>query len=174
LVTVTAISLWAHTHSGHRWEVQTQVLTVHLVAWSACLALAAWLSPAVARLTGAGLWSFRLAVTLVVVTITLTGIGGLLNQTIAPQYGLGLFALAVGFAMLCAARLWDLFAASAVLLGLNGLLVAGMVRWLFDDTRGDWIGRLLLTGFFAAAVLAMSVTVVMRLDRRMQAREATP
>ncbi len=173
LVAATAISLWTHTHSGHRWEVQTDQLQVHLLGWSACLALAAWLSPAMARLSGAGLWSFRLAVVLVVFAITLTGIGGLLDRTIAPQYPLGVLVLAVGFAMLCVDKGWDVFAASAVALGLNGLLVAGLVRWLFDDAAGDWIGRLLLLGLLAAGLLAVSVSVVMRIARKQSARGAT-
>ena len=166
LVAVTAISLWTHTYSGHRWGVEQGQLSVHLVAWSACLGLAAVLSPACTRWTGAGVWSFRTAVTLAVMAITLTAIGGLFHKPVQPQYLLGLLIFALGLALLNVSTLFDVFAISAVALGVNTLLVVGIARWLFDSGgSGDWIGRLMLMGLMAAGLLAGTVSGILTLTR---------
>lgn len=167
LVVVTAISLWVHTYSGHRWGVQPEQLQVHLLAWSATLVLVGALSTSLKRYTGAGIWGFRSAVTLAVVAVTMTAMGGLFFGTVKAQYPLGLLLLALVAGLLSTPRLFEVFALSAVALGLNALLVGGLVRWLGEGSRnGDWLGRLLLIGLFAAALLAASVSGILRLSRR--------
>lgn len=167
LVAVTAIALWTHTYSGHRWSVQPELLRVHLLAWTAMLALAGALSPGLQRYSGAGIWSFRSTATLAVTAITLTALGGLFFNAIRAQYALGLVLLTLYAGLLGSARWFDVFALSAVALGLNALLVGGLVRWLGDHSGGhDWLGRLLLIGLFAAALLSVSVSGVLKLSRR--------
>lgn len=167
LVMMTAISLWTHTHSGHRWSVEPQQLNVHLLAWAAALTLVGGLSQGLQRYTGAGVWAFRTAVTLAVVAFTLTAMGGLFYKTVGPQYALGVLLLAASAGALCDRRMFDIFAISAVALGLNALLVGGLVRWLSESGQhGDWIGRLLLIGLFAAGVLSASVSSILKLSRR--------
>lgn len=167
LVVVTAISLWTHTYSGHRWSAEPDLLDVHLIAWTATLVLTASLSSGLQRFTGAGIWSFRTAVTLAVVAVTLTALGGLLRSSVGSQYTLGLLLLLACAALLSTMRLFDIFALSAVALGLNALLVIGLVRWLGEDYwRSDWLGPLLLVGLFAAGLLAASVSGILRLSRR--------
>jgi uncharacterized membrane protein len=167
LVVVTGISLWTHTYSGHRWGVESGQLSVHLIAWSTCLGLAAVLSPVCTRWTGAGVWSFRTAATLAVMAITLTAIGGLFHKPVQPQYLLGLLIFALGLALLNVSALFDVFAISAVALGINTLLVVGIARWLFDSGgSGDWIGRLMLMGLMAAGLLAGTVSAILTLTRR--------
>lgn len=167
LVVVTAISLWVHTYSGHRWNVQPDQLQVHLLAWSATLVVVASLSSRWQRYTGAGIWAFRTAVTLAVVAITMTALGGLFFDSVGAQYTLGLLLLALCAALLGTVRHFDVFALSAVALGLNALLVCGLVRWLGEGSWGnDWLGRLLLIGLFAAGLLAASVSGILRLSRR--------
>ncbi len=167
LVMVTAISLWTHTHSGHRWSVEPAQLSVHLWAWGAMLVLVAGLSQGLQRFTGAGVWGFRTAATLAVVAFTLTALGGLFYKTVGPQYALGAVVLAVCAAALCTPRLFDIFALSAVALGLNALLVAGLARWMAEDySSGDWIGRLFFLGLVAAGLLSASVSTILKLSRR--------
>lgn len=90
LVAMTAIALWTHTYSGHRWSVEPDLLRVHLLAWTATLLLAGVLSPALDRFTGAGPWGFRAAVTLAVVAITTTALGALFHSSFSPHFYLGL------------------------------------------------------------------------------------
>ena len=174
LKVVTAISLWTHTYSGHRWGVDADQLSVHLAAWSSGLALVAALSPVCKRWTGAGVWSFRTAVTLTVAAITLTALGGLFHKPVQAQYGLGLLVFAVALALLNVSRLFDIFAISAVALGVNALLAIGAARWLFDNGGGgDWVGKLMLMGLISAGLLAGTVSGILQLVRRHAAAAAS-
>ena len=172
LVVVTAISLWTHTYSGHRWGMEADQLRVHLMAWSAGLALVAALSPASTRWTGAGVWSFRTAVTLTVAAITLTALGGLFHKPVLAHYVLGLLAFALGLALLNVRAWFDIFAISAVALGLNTLLAGGVARVLFDN-GGDWVGKLMLMGLIAAGLLAGTVSGILQMARRHAAANST-
>lgn len=173
LVVVTAISLWTHTFSGHRWGVEADQLSVHLAAWTVGLALVAALSPLCTRWTGAAVWSFRTAVTLTMAAITLTALGGLFHKPVQAQYVLGLLVFAVGLALLNTRALFDIFAISAVALGVNALLAAGVARLLFDNGGSDWIGKLMLMGLIAAGLLAGTVSAILNLSRR-HARAGAP
>jgi uncharacterized membrane protein len=167
LVAMTAIALWTHTYSGHRWSVEPDLLRVHLLAWTATLLLAGALSPALNRFTGAGPWGFRTAVTLAVVAIATTALGGLFHSSVLPHFYLGLLVLLVAGALLCTPRSFDVFAVSAAALGVNALLVCGLVRWMGEGAwGGDWLGRLTLIGLFAAGLLAASVSGILKLGRR--------
>ncbi len=173
LVVVTAISLWTHTFNGHRWGVEGDQLRVHLMAWTAGLALVAALNPLCTRWTGAGVWSFRTAVTLTVAAITLTALGGLFHSPVQAQYALGLLVFAVGLALLNTRALFDIFAISAVALGVNALLAIGVARVLFDNGGGgNWAGKLMLMGLITAAFLAGTVSGILHLAKRHAA--ATP
>lgn len=166
LVTMTAIALWIFAHAGHRWEVGADDLAVHALGWSAVVALAVALSAGGARYTGAGPWALRTVVTLGVLQVTLTGIGGLFHAAVAPHYVLALI-LASGAAAVLAQRItFDVYALSAVALGCNALLVAGLVRLLFRGRTDDPIGALFTLGIAAAGLLALSVSAILRLSRR--------
>ncbi len=170
LVVMTGLSLWTHTYSGHRWGVEADQLSVHVIAWSACLGLAVLLSAPLSRFTGAGVWGFRTAVTLAVAAITLTALGGLFHKPVQAQFALGLLILALGVAMLNARGLFDIFAISTAALGINTLLVLGVARWMFDaGGSGDWIGRFLAMGLIAAGLLAATVSGILALARHHQA-----
>ena len=166
VVVATAIALWLHAHVGHRWRVDPDDLDIHLIAWAAAFALVLALSSPLQRFTGAGPWALRTATTLLVVMLTLGALGGLFGSRVAPHYPLALAMLALAAAVLCLPRAFDVFALSAVALGINTLLVAGLARLLFNDGRGDTLGSLLLIGVAAAALLAMSVSAILRLARR--------
>ena len=174
LVAMTAISLWMHAHTGHRWRVEPDDLMAHLVGWVAALLVLGFLSAPLRRFTSAGPWALRTAATLTVVIITLTALGNLFSRTIGAHYALALVVLAVAAAAFSTRRGFDIFALSAVALGLNTLLVAGLARWLVEwGDDGDWLGRLFLIGIFAALMLAASVNGVLRLSRRHAARDAS-
>lgn len=167
LVASVGIALWTHAHVGHRWHVDARDLGTYLVAWGAGALLVAALSPLAARFTGAGAWAWRTAGALVVAMVTLTALGGLFfERAIAPHYAAGLLLLAVAATLLCTARWFDVFLLSAVALALDSLLIAGGVRALFWHGVRDPIGRLLLLGLLGAALLAASVTVILRVARR--------
>jgi uncharacterized membrane protein len=166
LVAMTAVSLWVHAHTGHRWRVAPDDLAAHLIGWGAALAVVAALGPWLGRVTGTGIWSRRTSVTLAAILITLTALGGLFHTPVAPHYLLGLVVLAGAAGVLCLRRMFDVFALSAVALGLDTLLVVGLGRALFDfGSGGDPIGRLFMIGIVAAGLLAGSVTLVMRIAR---------
>jgi hypothetical protein len=169
LVTMTAVSLWVHAHTGHRWRVEPDDLGVHLIGWSAALAVVAALAAPARHLTGAGDWSLRSAATLAVVIVTTTAVGALFSRSVGTHYALGLLVLAATALFFVWRGAFDLFALSAVALGLNTLVVAGLARMLFENQRGsDSIGSLLLLGLVAAGLLAASVNAVLTLARRRQ------
>ncbi|MDP2368919.1 DUF2157 domain-containing protein [Rhodoferax sp.] len=167
LIVVTGISLWVHAHTSHRWRVEPQDLGVYAAGWSAALALTLALSPALKRWSGAGPWAMRTAVTLTLIMITGTALGGLFQNEVAALYWLGLTLLVLAGAGLASKQLFEIYGLSAVSLGLNTLLIFGLGRALFHDSRGDnWLGAMLLLGLVAAALLAGTVSVLLRLSRR--------
>jgi uncharacterized membrane protein len=166
LVAMTAVSLWVYAHAGHRWQITPADLAVHAIGWGMALALVAALGPWLARFSGAGAWALRTAATLAVVLITATALGALLQASVAPHYWLALLLFAAAAVALALARWFDVFTLSAVALGLDTLLVVGLGRWLFSGSTHDAAGSLFLIGLFAAALLAASVSLVMRLSRR--------
>ena len=164
LVTVTAISLWTHAHVGQRWwRVERDDFGAYTLAWSAALLLVAALSRPAQRFTGAGLWALRTAATLAVVMISFSALGALFGRDIAPQYAAAIAVLAVAAVGLASRAAFDVYALSAVALGLDTLLVCGLARWLFDAQNRDHIASLLLIGAVAAALLAASVSALLRL-----------
>jgi uncharacterized membrane protein len=173
VVTATAVALWAHAFVGHRWRVQPDDLLAHGIAWTALALLVAALSRPLAHITGAGAWALRTAITLSVVSICATAIGGLFYATVAPQYRLALVLFCVAVIVLAQRRFFEVYALSAVMLSLNTLVVAGLVRWLVAWHSGsDPIGALLLIGLVSAGLLAASVNLILRLSRRYAATGA--
>jgi hypothetical protein len=140
---------------------------VHAVGWGAALLLTAALSPPLARFSGAGPWAWRLALVLSVVWIGGIALTGLFESHIAPQYGLGLLVLGALALLLMRRGSFDIVGLSAAALALNALVFGGVVRALFlRGGDGDLIGRLLLLGLLAAAMLAATVSLLLRLVRR--------
>jgi uncharacterized membrane protein len=173
LVAMTAVSLWVHAHAGHRWRVDPDDLAVHLAGGIAAVAVAALLSAAARRRTGAGPWAFRTAVTLAVVMITAGGLGGLFHSPVAPHYALGLVLLGIAAAATASRRGFEIYALSAVALGLDALLVGGFARLLLDKGGGDAIGSLFMIGIVAAGLLAGTVSAILRLARRASPAEGS-
>ena len=174
LVATTGVSLWVQTHTGHRWRALPDDAAAHLAGWALGLALVAGLNPQMRHVTGAGVWALRTALTLLVVMVSASALGGLFQREVAAHYGFSLLVLAALSAALALRPTFDIFGLSAAALGLNTLLFAGLARWLFDrGFDGDVVGRLLLLGLTAAAGLAANVSLILRLSRRHASRALT-
>ena len=167
LVAMVAVALWVQAHTGHRWRVEPSDLWVHLIGWGAALGVCGVSVPVMRARLGTGVWAFRGGVTLAVVMVGATALGGLFPTQVQPQFGAGLLTLAVAAGMLYRPGLFDVFALSAVALGLDTLLVAGLARLLFSGGGGDAIGVLLLIGLFAAGLLALSVSLLLKRARHL-------
>jgi len=174
LVAMTAVSLWIFAHTGHRWRLEPDDLGAHLAGWASALALVAALHPAGRRLTGAGDWALRSALTLALVLVCTSGLTALFLSRSLPLYAAALAVLALGAVLLAWPAAFDLYGLSAVALGLNVLLVAGLARWLSKQlSHSDGIVALMFVGAAAAGLLALTVTGVLKLARRHAlAREA--
>jgi uncharacterized membrane protein len=175
LVAITAVGLWAQAHGGSAWHLGRDELSVYVQAWAAAALLTAGLSTPLRPVTGAGIWALRVAVTLAVALVTLTALAGLIASGTAPRYWLGLLVLGVAAAVLALPRAFDLGSLSAVALGLDTLLVAGLAHWLLNDHQGgEPIGQLLVLGLAAAGLLAATVSAVLRVARHHGRTPADP
>lgn len=169
LVTMSGIALWVHAHTGHQWRLEPQDAGAYAIGWGLALGVVLALGAELRRHTGAGVWSWRCAVWLLVAMVSGTAFWGLFGRDVATVYWLGLGALSALAAAHAAPRRFDVFAVSAAALGLDTLLVAGAARLLFRTLKVDGdsgIGAMLLLGLFAAGLLAATVSVVMRLARQ--------
>ena len=172
LVVMTAVSLWMRTHTGHGWRFEPDDLMVHLMGWTIALAATGLLSSRCQSFTGADLLAYRTAITLTVVIITSTALGGLFSHLGGMQYGLGLLALVAAVVALALPQSFDVYGLSAVALGINTLLVAGFARLILTHQNGgNGVGSLLMIGLLAAGLLAFSVSAVLRLARLHQVSE---
>lgn len=166
LVTMIAIALWAHAHTGHRWRVLPDDLLAHALAWGAAVGVTVLLSPAARKLTGAGRPSMRGAVALASALVTLNALGGLLSgDRVAVQYPLGLLVLSAAAACFARRRSFDVFALSTLALGIDVLLIAGLGHRLLRNVHGE-VGVLLIIGAAAAGLLAASVSAILHLAKR--------
>jgi len=156
LVLATAATLWMQAQAGHRWRIDSADLGIFLTGWLVLLLACAFVSPLLARWTGAGSWALRLGLVLATILITGTAISALFSNELGTPYWAGLGLLAVACALLTTLQLFDVFGLSAVALGLNTLLVGGLGRALLSGS-GDGIGGLVLLGLLAAFSLAITV-----------------
>jgi len=164
---MTGISLWVQAHTGHRWRVRPDDLVVHLLGWLSALVLIGVLSAPLRRQTGAGVWAQRMALTLAVAMIASTAVAGLVGGNAALHYVFGLAVLALAAVVLARPESFEIFGLSAVALGLDALLIGGLAYVMLRHASGDgWILALLVTGLVAAALMAATVSLLLRLARR--------
>src|SRR5450830_282972 len=165
LVLASAAALWMQAQAGHRWRIDSADLGIFLTGWLVLLLACAFVSPLLARWTGAGSWALRLGLMLVTMLITGTAISALFSNELGTPYWAGLGLLAVACALLATRQLFDVFGLSAVALGLNTLLVGGLARALLSGSGGG-IGGLLMLGLLAAGLLANTVQAILWRTRR--------
>lgn len=166
LVAMSGVSLWTYAHAGHGWRAGPDDLRAHGFGWIAALFVTAVLSPALARFTGAGAWAMRTAATLAITMITSSALSAALGNHGALQYWLGLTILLVAIAIFALPEMFDLYTLSTAALSVNVLIVVGVANVLFKNIHGgDAIGVLLMLGLLAAALLAGTVSGILRLAR---------
>jgi uncharacterized membrane protein len=164
VVALTGVSLWDFALSGHDWSHASAGSPVHLAALCAATLPPLLMTRNLHRYTGAGVFAWRVAMTLSAVVVTELGITGMFDG-LSPQFWFALaLAVATGFAMASPSR-FDVYAVSIVGLAVNILLNAAMASLLFAHVGGD-IGKLMLWALAAAGLLAGSVRVIMQLSRK--------
>lgn len=167
LIVSVGISLWLHAHQGRVLTAEHASSIAYVGAWTASFAVAAWLSswPPLQRLTGAGTWSFRTAITLTCLMVGATGLSALFSHDVRPAYALALLVLVGTALLLVRAGITDVFALSAIGLAVDGLLICGLGRWLLHLGSDDPVFSLLLLGLVAAGLVAATVWSILRLTR---------
>ena len=165
LVVMTGTALWVQAHTGHEWRFAPQDTRVHVTGWIVGTVVVIGFAKPLERVTGAGAWARRTAVTLLVAAVTASAIGTLFGARLPPPYVMALVVLA-GMAALHAWRAaFDVYGLSASAFGLIVLLVAGLVNQLVLNQGADSVSALFLTGVTAAGLLAGAVTVILRIAR---------
>ena len=165
LVLSTAVTLWMQAHVRHSWRIDSSDLSIFLSGWLAVLLACAFVSPLLARWTGAGSWALRLGLVLATILITGTAVSALFGNDIESPYWAGLGLLLVAGVLLATGRFFDVFGLSAVALGINILLVGGLTHVLFNG-QGDGVGALTVLGLLAAVLLALTVQGILWRTRR--------
>ena len=170
LVLATAAALWMQAHAHNSWRIDSADLSIFISGWLVVLAACAFVSPLLARWTGAGNWALRLGLVLATILITGTAVSALFGNNLESPYWAGLGLLAVASVLLSTRTLFDVFGLSAVALGLNTLLVGGLARALLSGGgNGDGVGRLAMLGLFAAVLLALTVQGILWRTRQEEA-----
>ncbi|MFG6467832.1 DUF2157 domain-containing protein [Roseateles sp. BYS87W] len=170
LVALTGVALWMTAQGRHSGWSDADDLSVHLTGWGLSLALVLGLNSAAGRRLGAGAWARRLAACGAVSLVTGTATVALFNAHPVAEVTLGLAALSAVAWGAARRATFEVFVLSAAALGLNVLLVGAWIRMLFSgSSHGDFIGSMLMTGLFAAGLLAASVSWVMRCQRAFDA-----
>lgn len=171
LVALSGVALWSRTHTAHQWRVESVDLVPQLIAWAVAVVLVAAFTRPVWRHTGAGVWSLRLATTLAAALVGGTAVMALFHTPTAAQYWLGLVVIGAGLAVFASRAAFDVYGLAVLAQTVNGLLVAGIGKWLFDGRRssGDPLAEMMLLGLAGAGLLAWSVKLILQLARQRKA-----
>ena len=171
VVVMTGVSLWVHARVGRSWHVQPEDMFTHLLAWAAAAAVAAAMLPRLRPWTCAGTWTLRLAVVLLLVMVTLTGVAAAFEWVSARSKGMVLqypLALLVAGSIayaLSTRRHFDLPALSFAALAVDALLMAGIVVIATAGRSPDPFGMVFTIGAAAMGLLAGTVVMLMKLAR---------
>lgn len=115
-------------------------------------------------IVGSGIWPMRLAIIYAMISMGWVAVHSLLTDGYLGLYFITIISAGI-LATVFAQRQWfDLFAVSALALGVNALLVAGLARQIMDGT-GTLAGAVFLIGCIAVAMLTATVTILMELVR---------
>jgi hypothetical protein len=136
-----------------------------VIGWIVGVVVAVGLGKPLERVTGAGAWARRTAMTLLVAMVAASAIGSLFRESLPPHYAIALLVLAAVAALQAWRPTFDLYGLSASAFGIVVLLVGGLAHMLFRNAGGDPIGPLFLTGIAAAGLLAGAVTLILRVAR---------
>lgn len=162
-VVMTAITLWVTAMNGGRWSVNDSETLVHLGGWLLALATCAFLSPLCSRLNGAGTWSFRSAIALAGIMITLGALVDLFDHGAAVLFPLGLVLAALAAGLFIQPRYFDVFGLSVAGLSIDTILIGVLAKTL---VQGNDVGGLLILGLAAAGILAGTVHLIVSASRK--------
>jgi uncharacterized membrane protein len=166
LVFMTALQSWMV--ASHLWFNSNANLNVWVAVFA--LVITFLMHPFLKRWTGAGVWAWRLGATFSVALMVCQAIADfdhLFGRVFIFHFGV-LIALGV---VLAQKRFFDIYALSAVALGLNVCLVVCLFQSLVN--RRFSFGGLLLLGLLAAAALAGTTTWLLKLVREHKTSEVT-
>ena len=166
LVAMTAITLWSRANNGPSWQIGTSDTAVQLLSWSVAILITTMFTPQFRSYHGGGAWSMRLALSLTALMIGFDGIAGLFVREISqPTYFLAVLVFGSAASVFAALKMRDTFSLCSIGLGLNVLLVGGVVRLVFRGIGNDFVMPLLITGCAAALLLAATVKIILKLSR---------
>lgn len=159
---ITAITLWVHAHVLYIWGVDVTERSVHLASWAMTVGLCTLLHVRFQRWTGAGVWSWRLAVVFAVTTLTFTALVDLVANEAGIFYPLGLLLAVLATAGFAHKRWFDLFALSLSALAMDALIVHGTGYFLLKHVDESWLLAMFLLGLFALGLLSGTVSLILR------------
>jgi hypothetical protein len=164
IVALAAINLWARAQGGHGWHGDTPTPMVQLAQLLGAMLLTLALSPICKLYTGAGPWSLRVSLILTIIMICICSLENLFDSGSGGLYLVGTLTLGVAAAAFSRRALFDIFAISALGLGLNVVIVGGLARLLFKG-HPDPIFPFLLLALLAAGLLGATVKAILTLTR---------
>ncbi|MYM76092.1 DUF2157 domain-containing protein [Duganella sp. FT134W] len=130
-----------------------------LSSWVPAVALAALFRFAP---VGAGLWPMRLSMIYATAGLCWVAIYSLLGPQLGAMYMVTLTSIAALIFVFSLRNMFDVFVVSALGFGANVVLMGGLARTLIAG-RGVSTAAILLTGCVAAALLALTVKLIMEL-----------
>ena len=163
LVIFAALPLWVTAHAGPGWPMPSPVI---LPAWLAAIATSSALSPwsGLERWTGNTNWAFRLATLLTLTLIVGAALPDLFNSGQSNSVVITAFiALGLAIAAFVLLKPFDIALLSASALALDILLIASFIYGLFYNSHSgsNAIGSALMTGLFAAGIVAASAAGIL-------------
>ncbi len=172
LVAMTAISLWMQVaRAAPFWDIASDNLGLRLCAWGAAIALTISVALPLRRFSGAGDWSFRLGVLMATMIVAVDGLLFLMGDRYVALGVLALLLLGGAAGALATTRLFDIMGLCTVVLAIDVLLIAAVVRALSHSGRDFEVASMLVIGAVATCLFAASVMVILRLWRARTPRE---
>jgi uncharacterized membrane protein len=163
VVALTAALLWSQTPTGLSW--QRSPYQSSLGSWVPAIAMAFAFRFAPKDGADAGLWPMRLCMIYAAMGLAWTAVWSLASHDVKGVYPITLIVVAALSYAFSQRRLFDVFVVSALGLGANVLLVAGLARLLLSGTHNEFTGMVLLLGCGAAGLLAGTVKLILHLAR---------
>ncbi|MEL4179102.1 DUF2157 domain-containing protein [Roseateles sp. PN1] len=175
LVLMAAIALWWQAEAPSirlfNSHLPAQIRGLQLLHWALLALPLAFLGRPLRSWTGAGIWSWRLALLLAVGQMSVSALLLLFGGDETLLFSLALLLLAgAAFALARPAHI-EIFGLSVLALALNVLLLAGLGRWLLEDHRVEPIASFALLTLVGAGLLSLSVKGLLAAARRQRESE---
>ena len=178
VIVFTGLTLWLKSSlGGLSWDFYMKDISVYLVAWFVMLFICVALSPTFKKLTGAGLWSWRLALTLTINALLWMGISNLFHGYHTHLvYVLTLLIMGGMAAVILVPKYFDIFGVSVATLAINVLITFGLGNALLGGSGfdlGGFIISIFIIGIVAAGLLAFSVSFILKRYKLITSQKVT-